>query len=104
MRKAAKYLTGTHDFAGFTDKRDETSTKRTICAIMVSRRDNLVTFRFEGSGFMYHMVRILTGTLLEAGMGRRTPERCAGSAADKKQRTGRIPCPGERTVLKRGMV
>ena len=74
MQKAARYLEGTHDFAGFTDKRDETSTKRTIYAIMISRRDDLITFRFEGSGFMYHMVRILTGTLLEAGAGRRTPE------------------------------
>ena len=71
MQKAARYLEGTHDFAGFTDKRDETSTKRTIYAIMISRRDDLITFRFEGSGFMYHMVRIMTGTLLEVGAGKR---------------------------------
>ena len=100
MRKAAKYLTGTHDFAGFTDKRDETSTKRTICAIMVSRRDNLVTFRFEGSGFMYHMVRILTGTLLEAGMGRRTPESVREALRTKNREQAGFPAPARGLFLK----
>lgn len=100
MRKAAEYLTGTHDFAGFTDKRDEISTKRTICAIMVSRRDHLVTFRFEGSGFMYHMVRILTGTLLEAGAGRRTPESVQDVLRTKDRGQAGFPAPARGLFLK----
>ncbi len=74
MRRTAEYLKGTHDFAGFTDKKDETSTKRKIYDIMVSRRGSSVTIRYEGTGFLYHMVRILTGTLLEAGTHARTAD------------------------------
>lgn len=77
MRRAAEYLTGTHEFAGFTDKKEEKSTKRTIYAIIVSGQGRRVTIRYEGTGFLYHMVRILTGTLIEAGTGERTPESVA---------------------------
>ena len=100
MQKAARYLEGTHDFAGFTDKRGETSTKRTIYAIMVSRRDDLITFRFEGSGFMYHMVRILTGTLLEAGAGRRTPESVQDVLRTKDRGQAGFPAPARGLFLK----
>ena len=100
MQKAARYLEGTHDFAGFTDKRDETSTKRTIYAIMISRRDDLITFRFEGSGFMYHMVRILTGTLLEAGAGRRTPESVQDVLRTKDRGQAGFPAPARGLFLK----
>ncbi|HIZ81409.1 MAG TPA: tRNA pseudouridine(38-40) synthase TruA [Candidatus Mediterraneibacter pullistercoris] len=74
MQEAAGRLTGTHDFAGYTDNKTETSTKRTIYDIIVSGQGSSVTIRYEGTGFLYHMVRILTGTLLEAGNGQRTPE------------------------------
>lgn len=100
MKKAAGYLEGKHDFAGYTDKRDETSTKRTIYAIMISRREDLVTFRFEGSGFMYHMVRILTGTLLEAGAGRRTPESVLDALRTKDRGQAGFPAPARGLFLK----
>ena len=100
MRKAARYLEGTHDFAGFTDKRDETSTKRTIYAIMIGSQGDLVTFRFEGSGFMYHMVRILTGTLLEAGAGRRTPESVRDALRAKDRGQAGFPAPARGLFLK----
>ena len=74
MRKAAGYLTGTHEYAAYTDKKDEKSTKRTIYDIMVSGQGGSVSIRYNGTGFLYHMVRILRGTLLEAGIHERTPE------------------------------
>ena len=74
MRKAAGYLTGTHEYAAYTDKKDEKSTKRTMYDIMVSGQGGSVSIRYNGTGFLYHMVRILTGTLLEAGIHERTPE------------------------------
>ena len=77
MRKTAEYLKGTHDFAGYTDKKGETSTKRTIYDIIVSGQGSSVTIRYEGTGFLYHMVRILTGTLLEAGTDSAPPESAA---------------------------
>ena len=66
---------------------------------MVSRRDNLVTFRFEGSGFMYHMVRILTGTLLEAGTGRRTPESVREALRTKNREQAGFPAPARGLFL-----
>lgn len=77
MRRTAENLKGTHDFAGYTDKKEEKSTKRTIYDIIVSGQGSSVTIRYEGTGFLYHMVRILTGTLLEAGTYQRTVESAA---------------------------
>ena len=69
MNAAAKILKGTHDFAAFTDKKDEKSTVRTIYDIQITQKDEKIYLNFYGDGFMYHMVRILTGTLLEIGTG-----------------------------------
>ncbi len=74
MQTAADILIGNHDFAGFTDRIDEHSTIRRIYNITVKKSGNLVKIEYRGSGFMYHMVRILTGTLLEVGGGERTVE------------------------------
>lgn len=74
MKRAASYLAGTHDFGAFTDKKDERSAVRTIYEISIRRDRDKIRFSFYGDGFMYHMVRILTGTLLEAGNGEREAE------------------------------
>lgn len=74
MRKAVAYLIGTHDFGGFTDKNDEKSTVRTIYDIKIHAENDRIYFSYYGNGFMYHMVRILTGTLLEVGNGEREAE------------------------------
>lgn len=74
MRQAAAILEGTHDFTAFTDRPDEHSARRRIYQIQITESGNLVNIKYIGSGFMYHMVRILTGTLLEVGIGKRTPE------------------------------
>lgn len=74
MRKVAQLLVGTYEFAGYTDKKDEKSTKRTIYAIMIGGQGSKVSIQYEGTGFLYHMVRILTGTLLEVGTGARSIE------------------------------
>lgn len=100
MKRAAGYLEGTHDFAAYTDRHAESSTKRTIYAIIIRRQYNLITFRFEGSGFMYHMVRILTGTLLEAGSGRRTPESVKDALRAKDRGQAGFPAPARGLFLK----
>lgn len=75
MRRAAAYLTGTHDFRAFTSaKKGKKSTVRTIEEIRIERVKDEIRFTYSGDGFLYHMVRILTGTLLEAGTGERKPE------------------------------
>lgn len=100
MARAAEYLKGTHDFAGYTDKKDEKSTTRTIYDIMVSGRDGSVTIRYEGTGFLYHMVRILTGTLLEAGTGKRAPESVRDVLQTKDRRQAGFLAPARGLFLK----
>ena len=72
LRQAIRPLIGRHDFAGFAANRGtpETSTVRTIHRIEVRRRTALVTLTFEGDGFLYKMVRLLTGSLVRCAIGR----------------------------------
>lgn len=78
MEQAAAILCGEHDFKSFTSaKKGKKSTVRRIDRIAIDRQENLLTFTFEGNGFLHHMVRILMGTLLEVGTGKRTPESMA---------------------------
>lgn len=75
MREAAGYLLGSHDFRAFCTKvSKKKSTVRRIDAIEIRETEDNIYLRFEGNGFLYNMVRILTGTLVEAGAGDRTPE------------------------------
>ena len=75
MKKGISYLEGKHDFKAFTAKKNTTkSTVRTIHEIKMEEIDGELVFTFYGDGFLYHMVRILMGTLLEIGQHRRSPE------------------------------
>lgn len=75
MRRAAAVLIGKHDFASFTSaKKSKKSTVRTIESIELEEKGEMLQIRYSGDGFLYHMVRILTGTLLEVGMGQRQAE------------------------------
>jgi len=74
MKAAAAYLVGTHDFTSFCSAKTEVEDRvRTISMITIERDGDLLTFRFAGNGFLYNMVRILVGTLLETGRGLRQP-------------------------------
>jgi len=75
MERAAARLTGTHDFRAFrANKRYRKSTVRTVHAIDIALCGADLTITYRGDGFLYNMVRILTGTLLEVGQGARSPE------------------------------
>lgn len=75
MRAAADLLCGTHDFTSFhANKRFKRSAVRTITSIEIERLGGEVRLCFTGDGFLYHMVRILTGTLLEVGLGQRAAD------------------------------
>lgn len=75
MRQAAEYLVGTHDYASFCgNPRMKKSTVRTVDKIEITQKGAYLNLNFHGTGFLQHMVRILTGTLLEVGFGKRTPE------------------------------
>lgn len=75
MKKAAEKLQGTHDFAAFTSlKRTKKSTVRTIREIRIEKEGDIISFTFTGDGFLYHMIRIIMGTLLEVGTDKRNPD------------------------------
>lgn len=78
MKRAAEILKGEHDFASFcSNPRMKKSTVRKVDRIDIVQKGDYLTFTYHGTGFLQHMVRILTGTLLEVGYGKRTPESMA---------------------------
>lgn len=74
MKEAASYLLGTHDFQGFCARKMKKSSVRRMDAIEFRELDGELQIFYRGNGFLYHMVRILTGTLIEVGRGERKPE------------------------------
>ena len=75
MRQGAALMIGEKDFRGFSSmKKTKKSTVRRLESIKIRELPGEVRLEFTGNGFLYNMVRILTGTLLEIGMGKRDPE------------------------------
>lgn len=74
MQKAAKHLEGTHDFKSFCgNKKMKKSTVRTVYSIDVQKQSDNIVITYTGDGFLQNMIRIITGTLIEIGDGRRQP-------------------------------
>ncbi len=75
MKEGAAYLVGEHDFRAFcTMKPELENTVRTIYSLDVEKTGDMIVLRVTGSGFLYNMVRIITGTLLRVGGGFYEPE------------------------------
>ena len=84
MRRAAEALCGTHDYRAFCSlKKFKKSTVRTVEAITLDELGPELRLTFSGDGFLYHMVRILTGTLLAVGRGELRPEDMGDILASK---------------------
>lgn len=99
MRRAAEALTGTHDFMSFcANKRMKKSTVRSLYELRIdySAAEELLTFTYRGDGFLYHMIRILTGTLLEVGTGKRDADSMGAllSAKDRAKAGCTVPPHG----------
>lgn len=75
MNQAAAYLVGEHDFKSFCSTGAQVQTTvRTIYAVNVTKEDDMVHIRITGNGFLYNMVRIIAGTLMQVGTGLMEPE------------------------------
>lgn len=75
MCKAAQYLIGEHDFKSFCGAGAQVKTTvRHVLDIHIKKEEDLITIRVTGKGFLYHMVRIIAGTLMEVGKGNYPPE------------------------------
>ena len=97
MRQAAEYLVGEHDFASFCgNPRMKKSTVRLVDSIDIRQKGDLLILTFHGTGFLQYMVRILTGTLLEVGFEKRTPESMEALilAKDRKLAGATAPAKG----------
>ena len=75
MSQGAKHLIGEHDFTSFCSVNGTAlSNVREIYDIKVTRQDTDIYIEVTGGGFLYNMVRIIAGTLIEVGRGRFKPE------------------------------
>lgn len=75
MKEAAAYIVGEHDFKSFCCVRTQAeSTVRIIYSLEVLQEGSEIIIRIKGNGFLYNMVRIITGTLIQVGKGRFMPE------------------------------
>ena len=76
MQEASRYLVGEHDFKSFCSVKTQVlDTVRTIYQLTVSQDGDMITISITGSGFLYNMVRIIAGTLIEVGRGAYPPEK-----------------------------
>lgn len=103
MRLAAKYLVGEHDFKSFCSVNTQAeSTVRTIYELQVERAGNApeeIVIRVTGNGFLYNMVRIIAGTLIEAGRGRLEPEDVGKMLEAKDRQAGGPTAPAKGLTL-----
>ncbi len=96
MEKAAKQLLGEHDFSAFcANKKMKKSTVRRLDAIHIRREGEEIVLTFTGDGFLYNMVRILVGTLIEVGLGQRDADSISALFGEKREKAGYlVPAQG----------
>jgi tRNA pseudouridine38-40 synthase len=91
MKRAAAYFPGQHDFSAFcANKKMKKSTVRRIDSITIERCGNELRLSFTGNGFLYNMVRIMVGTLLEVGRLERNPKSIPELFGTKREQAGAL--------------
>ena len=100
MNAAAKLFIGTHDFAAYMAADTKiTDTVRTIYDAEVTRQGDIIEFRVSANGFLYNMVRILTGTLISVAEGKILSEDIADITLSKDRRRSGITVPPQGLYL-----
>lgn len=91
MQRAARHLVGEHDFTSFCSAKTYVEDKvRTVYDLTVEREGREVWVTCRGNGFLYNMVRIIVGTLVEVGQGKRLPDELVDIlAARDRERAGK---------------
>ncbi len=104
LNKAAKAFVGTHDFAAFCAAGADTAaddTVRTVQMAQVQRQGDLLTFTVEADGFLYNMVRIMVGTLLDIAAGVRPSDAIETALNTKKREDAGFTAPALGLFLER---
>ncbi len=97
MKAAAGYIIGEHDFASFCSAGSQAKTTvRSVYALDINKKDDIINIRICGNGFLYNMVRIIAGTLLKVGLGVYPPEHVKEilEAKDRYQAGPKAPAKG----------
>ncbi|OSX54346.1 tRNA pseudouridine(38-40) synthase TruA [Anoxybacillus ayderensis] len=100
MNEALRYVIGTHDFTSFCSAKTEIDDKvRTIYEAEVIQEGEELIFRLVGNGFLYNMVRIIVGTVLEVGRGERRAEEMKTILQQKNRSAAGKTAPGHGLYL-----
>jgi len=98
IKEGCRYLEGTHDFTTFSSAKASAkgSKERTVYQLSCTKQGEKVEFVIRGSGFLYHMVRIIVGVLLDIGRGKRNPADIPGllEARDRRIAGETVPPQG----------
>lgn len=100
MKEAAAYLVGEHDFQSFCTKKMKKSSVRKLEEIRLEQLLGEIRITYRGNGFLYNMVRILTGTLLEVGIGKLSPEDIPAILEAKERQKAGATAPAQGLCLK----
>lgn len=100
MKKASKMFLGTHDFKGFCSDKTKKSTVRTINFIDIEHNNGIIKIIVNGSGFLYNMVRIIAGTLLDIGLGKLNESIIEEVFKTKDRSKGGTTLPAKGLILK----
>ena len=102
MKEAAEYILGEHDFSAFMAAGSDTSdTVRNVDYIKIERNGDIIELRIHANGFLYNMVRIITGTLVEVAHGRFTPEDVLHILNSRDRSRAGMTAPAEGLYLNR---
>lgn len=100
MKNAAGYFVGEHDFKSFCSSGNQTETTvREIYALEVSQEGTDIVIRVQGNGFLYNMVRIIAGTLLDVGTGRKKAEEIPYILQSSKRENAGPTAPAHGLIL-----
>ena len=103
LKSAAKHFVGTRDFAAFAANRGkpEPSTIRTINSTHVRKKGPCVTIEFDGDGFLYKMVRLMVGALVQCALGKMRIDEITSRPRSGKIESARFTAPAEGLYLVR---
>lgn len=100
MRSASTLFLGTHDFSAYTSSRNKKhSNVRTIRRIDIKQNSAEVMLEYSADGFLYNMVRILTGSLIEVGLGEKTAEDLSRALESKVRKDAGFTAPAQGLFL-----
>jgi len=99
MTAAARHLPGEHDFTSFTALANEANPVCVVSDAVVAREPAMITITVESNRFLYHMVRVIAGTLMEVGRGRIEPERVPEILGKRDRRAAGPTAPASGLML-----